>query len=326
MLHFKKYFFILLLTELLLSYSPALAINTSDNYDYSTSGVSTQITKYLCTPTPVQTNQTNVTNGALVSGLPGPNGSPSTFQSQAAFNNTNSGDLYKCINQLYKFAIVVAAVIGVFFLVIAGYVYMSAEGNSESVEKAKSIVTSTIASIVILLAGYILLKGLNPDLVQFHSIQPPSVVLNNASTPVDSNGGGPGIPTGGTAGGMTEQDARNLLALNGISVNAQPPQTTLVGIKQSTLSSVVDLKNACGNCQTTVTGGTEPGHSEKGTCTHSNGYKIDIGVTSQLDSFITKNYKFIGARSGDNANQYQNGSVVYARETSPAHWDISVCQ
>jgi hypothetical protein len=50
---------------------------------------------------------------------------------------------------------------------------MGAEGNQESVEKAKSILTSTLTSIVILFAGYILLKAINPDLIEFQSIKPP---------------------------------------------------------------------------------------------------------------------------------------------------------
>ena len=57
-------------------------------------------------------------------------------------------------------------------LVIAGYIYMAADGNEEAVTKAKDIITTTIASLVILAAGYILLKFLNPDLVKFQPIQP----------------------------------------------------------------------------------------------------------------------------------------------------------
>ena len=70
---------------------------------------------------------------------------------------------------------------------------MSAEGSSESVDKAKNILTSTIASLVILFAGYLLLNALNPDIIQFQTIQPPSVVLpvtNPPTSPVTAPGTG----------------------------------------------------------------------------------------------------------------------------------------
>lgn len=136
----KKIFLALLLAEIFFSYAPAFAQTTATPYDYSKAGVSTQIEQFLCSPG---------TGGGTV--------------------------LYQCINQLYKFAIVLASVIGVFYLVIAGYIYMGSDGNTESVDKAKSMIESTIASLVILLAGYVLLNAINPDLIQFHSVQPPSV-------------------------------------------------------------------------------------------------------------------------------------------------------
>jgi hypothetical protein len=144
------------------------------------SGVSSQIDTYLCSPT----------------------------------SNT-AGNLTTCINRLYKFAIIVASVMGVFFIVIAGYVYMSAEGNSESVEKAKSILTSTIASLVILFAGYILLKAINPDLIQFPTIQPPSVTLQVPTVPA-----APTAPTApnGSVGAVAPNIAQQLLNLNGKSI------------------------------------------------------------------------------------------------------------
>ena len=35
--------------------------------------------------------------------------------------------------------------------------------------------------MVILMAGYLLLKAINPDLIQFKSIQPPSVQMNTTA-------------------------------------------------------------------------------------------------------------------------------------------------
>ncbi len=171
---FKKYLYILLLAELILSYIPA-QVFAAEQYDYSKSGVSKQIEAYLCAPSEVDKKSTELKTGTgwrLVE---------DGYQQYAAANNNNSGDLFKCINQLYKFAIILSAVIGVFFIVIAGYIYMSADGNQESVDKAKNILVTTITSMVVLMAGYLLLKAINPDLIQFKSIQPPSVQINTTA-------------------------------------------------------------------------------------------------------------------------------------------------
>ena len=140
-LKIKKYFFIFLLSELLLSYAPAYA-QPADVYDYSQkAGVSAQIEKYLCAPSRVAQSQTKVlTTGGTYTDR-------TAQQQYAAANNSNSGDLYNCINRLYTFAIILASVIGVFFIVIAGYVYIGSDGNSESVEKAKSILAGGINSV-----------------------------------------------------------------------------------------------------------------------------------------------------------------------------------
>ena len=136
----------LLLVEMFFTYAPAHAQTTQ----YA--GVQQQLTDYLCTPNDASTNATAA-----------------------------QGDLYNCINRLYRFALVVASVFSVFMIVIAGYIYMAAEGNQESVDKAKSILVSSITSIVILVGGYVLLKFLNPDLIKFQPIQPPSVVGQSRS-------------------------------------------------------------------------------------------------------------------------------------------------
>ena len=87
-------------------------------------------------------------------------------------SNGEGQTLFECIDRIYKFTIAFASAVGVLFITVAGWVYMSAEGNQESVDKAKNILTTTIISLIILLGGYVLLKGINPDLVQLRQIQP----------------------------------------------------------------------------------------------------------------------------------------------------------
>ncbi len=197
----KKCFFTLLLLELFFAYVPAFAQTTPPPYDYgANAGVSKQIEAYLCNPTA-----------------------------------SGSGILYQCINQLYKFAIILACVLGVLFIVVAGYVYMSAEGNSESIDKAKSILESTITALVILFAGYLLLSTINPDLVQFHgnTLQPVNI------TGPSGTGGGGGQCQAPTVGPATA----SALAQTCFGINAN--NAAMIAGKEtggnSTIGSTVDI-------------------------------------------------------------------------------------
>ena len=195
----KKLFFTFLLVEIFLSFTPIVHAQVQPR-DYSTAGVSDQIKLYLCAPT----DDNKGTYGKF---------SDDSFlgPGQQGSQNKAGGDLYLCINKIYRFAIVAGGVIGVFFIVIGGYLYMSAEGNSESLEKAKSMLVSTITALVILFIGYILLKALNPDLIQFRSIQPPSVVMQKAPVP-EGTGGGPKniIGSGGACTGCVDISTKGI--------------------------------------------------------------------------------------------------------------------
>lgn len=257
---FKKYFFILLLLELFFSYSPAYA--QSQGYNYANAGVSTQIETYLCSPAPAGTTQTSLTNG-VGTGL-------NTYSAQAAAGNSNSGALFKCINQIYKLAIAIAITVGVFFIVIAGYLYMSDAGNGESVTKAKSIIESTIASLVILFAGYLLLQTINPDLVNFQSIQPPSVVLpppaTNSTTPQTTLGNG--NPASGCTG-CVDLSTVNVPTKNSSSIQA----SQALAMKLQALAGQSNLSGI----NWYVTAAYDPTGGHLDAC-HSNGTCADIGM------------------------------------------------
>jgi hypothetical protein len=157
----KLILFSLVLTNLLLSGTVVFA---QDKSDKTYVGAESDIKKFLCSPTEPSAEQQKI----IALNADG-----------AASRNTAQYDLYNCINRLYRFAIVLASSVGVLFIVIAGYLYMSADGNKEAIDKAKGILASTIASLVILFIGYILLRAINPDLIKFQQIQPNSVVVKD---------------------------------------------------------------------------------------------------------------------------------------------------
>ena len=137
-------------------------------------------------------------------------------QQQAAANNANGGDLYRCINQIYKFCIVVASVVGVLFYSHCRiYLYVS-QWRHRICSKAKNIIETTITAIVILLAGYVLLKAINPDLIQFQPIQPPSVTVINPVTPPTTS---PTGTTQGTTSSSVATAAQTLIGMNGNKIS-----------------------------------------------------------------------------------------------------------
>lgn len=118
--------------------------------------------------------------------------------------------LYTCITKLYRFGIAFGAIALVFFVVYAGYVYIT--GGEASKQKGKSILVGSLTGMAIILSSYVLLRFINPDLVKIKPIQPPIFSAANLPT-CESVGFGrncvlptgqvhyPGGSTGGSYGG-----------------------------------------------------------------------------------------------------------------------------
>jgi hypothetical protein len=88
---------------------------------------------------------------------------------------TGEGDVANCINRIYTFSIIAASLAAVFLIVIAGYLYMFSGGNESQIGTAKSLITSSIVGLVILLGGLLILKQINPELLTLKSLQPEGI-------------------------------------------------------------------------------------------------------------------------------------------------------
>ncbi|MDT0321271.1 hypothetical protein [Streptomyces millisiae] len=105
----------------------------------------------------------------------------------------------------------------------------------------------------------------------------------------------------------------------GCSDRNNPTCTSFEQLNLATAQGAQTLRRASG-CALNITGGTETGHAG-GTYSHWNGYKLDYGLNTCVNGYITNNFAFIGYRS-DGAAQYQSGSGnIYAREGN--HWDVT---
>ncbi len=129
-------------------------------------GVESSIKRFLCTP-----------------GISNPSGTQPTLTEQQAASgltsvtnsadNPDSGDLVVCVNKLYRFGAAIGSFAAVFFIVLAGYIYMIGGENGKT--KAKGYITSVIAGLIVIFTSYILLRQINPALTEFRTIQPPQL-------------------------------------------------------------------------------------------------------------------------------------------------------
>ncbi|MCK9351307.1 MAG: hypothetical protein WCT49_00145 [Candidatus Paceibacterota bacterium] len=244
-----------------------------------------------------------------------------------------------------------AIIAAVIMIIVGALGYVTAAVPSAKAEGKKKM-GEAIFGLLILLISTVIIVTINPDLMRtglnLVKLAPTSVtqqqqqtatqycrtgVLNNAcySTLAECEGPQrsytcttnppPQTQTGTQQSTGNEQANRSLLTDTGhITVNAQPPQTILAGVNESTLHEVLNLQQQSG-ADIVVTAGSEPGHAD-GTYSHANGYKVDLRTTSSVSNYIMDNYTNIGRRS-DGALQYQSPSgAIYAMESD--HWDVLV--
>lgn len=74
-----------------------------------------------------------------------------------------------CVQQIYLLALGLGSIVAVLMIVLAGYRYMTAQGNAQQVESAKEAFTSAFIGLIIIFVAYILLYLINPDLVTFRN-------------------------------------------------------------------------------------------------------------------------------------------------------------
>src|SRR5450631_1374536 len=94
--------------------------STVANIPQYNGGADTSVTQYLCTPS-----------------------SP-----------PDGHDLERCINRAYRFGISFGAIALVFFIVLAGYMYLS--GGESGKEKGKMILKNALAGVALLLSSYLI--------------------------------------------------------------------------------------------------------------------------------------------------------------------------
>jgi|SRR3989344_791291 len=84
---------------------------------------------------------------------------------------TSNGDLSNFINGLFKFAIAIGAIVGVLRIAYAGYLYMGAADMWSTKSEAKKILGEVTLGLLILLAIWLILNQINPDILQLNAFK-----------------------------------------------------------------------------------------------------------------------------------------------------------
>ncbi|MBI3952404.1 MAG: hypothetical protein HY336_00420 [Candidatus Doudnabacteria bacterium] len=100
-------------------------------------------------------------------------------------NTADSGivALPKCINQIYTWSLGAAALLALLMIILGGYSIMTAQGNGEQATKGKEYIYSAVIGLLLLFTAYLLLRTINPDLVNF---QISGQCLDGAGNPVNA--------------------------------------------------------------------------------------------------------------------------------------------
>ncbi len=236
-------------------------------------------------------------------------------------------DFVVMAQNIMKWFVAISASIVALVFALGGMKMVMSAGNTGAVSEAKEMMTNSVIGFLILLGAWLIVNTVLMTVMSdgkgievWGEIQ----CVPNPTMTATNTGGGSVTNTGGgsvTGGQLTDTAARDLLAASGITVNKTAAQgTSLEGMNAATVQDIIDLKNDC-NCSIIVTGGTEGVHAA-GTESHANGYKYDIGLNPQVNSYITSTYTNIGVRS-DGATMYKApDGTIYAKEGN--HWDVKV--
>lgn len=185
---------------------------------------------------------------------------------------------------MFKLFIWLTAFFATIMVIYGGFQYLSTDSFSGKSE-GKATITRAIEGLLLAIVSWLILYTVNPKLVEFNL----DLGYTAPAQPGGVGGQVAGTVTGATGNTVDASVARAVLASEGITPNRTCVTqagcaTSLIGIRDTTVGGVIELKAACGAaCSNLVmTGATEAGfHSEGGTYTHVNGYKMDISNTAQ---------------------------------------------
>jgi hypothetical protein len=71
------------------------------------------------------------------------------------------------IRSIYKYMLAVVGLLAAVVLMISGVIWLTAGGNTERISQAKNYMTGSLTGLVLMLTSYIILRTVNPNMVEF---------------------------------------------------------------------------------------------------------------------------------------------------------------
>ncbi len=77
----------------------------------------------------------------------------------------NNGTIGECVSGLYNWSLAIVGVVAFVQIIYAGFLYLTAAGNTSKTGDAMSKISNAVLGIVLLFSSYLILNTINPDLV-----------------------------------------------------------------------------------------------------------------------------------------------------------------
>ncbi len=258
-----------------------------------------------------------------------------TDEQVAAGNVECKTDIKKYVEGMFQLLLGLASVFTVGSIVYGGFEYITTDnfmGKSDGIKR----IQNSLWGLVLVICSWIVLYTINPRLIQDLDLNIEPAVLekrfNSGSLTPPST---PGRPMTEDELVASEEVKLELESAN-ITVYKGPcaqGQTTLCvnlnGLNQNLIDGAKSLKSSC-NCNITITGGTEAGHSTGSS--HNTGNALDMSFESNLDKYISDNKTgapervvvrnvYIGDRYMVNVN---GKTMTFLKELNPPHWHVEM--
>ncbi|GMU74076.1 MAG: hypothetical protein AMXMBFR44_2750 [Candidatus Campbellbacteria bacterium] len=205
------------------------------------------------------------------------------------------GGLERYLSAFFQLGLAIAVLLSVVIFTYNGVLYMTSDVIGKKGE-AKSGMQSAILGLVLAFSAWLILRTINPSLVDFKLFDTLAEIREEVSTPP------PAPPTATTTGSEAEMAAREAFKAVGVGINNSPCPpgsngqgcTNVVGldlIRPLFARIAADLGGCSAEdwdakrCVVTITGGTEPGHK-----THEVGRPIaDLRFSQKTSEWVARN-------------------------------------
>lgn len=248
--------------------------------------------------------------------------------------------LAKYIVAVYRYGVSIAFIVSIVMIMIAGFRWMTAGGNTSIIGQAKNMIASTIIGMILLLGSYILLNTVNPDLLkagvlQVKYIEPDLLEIASAENEGDESaleGGscaneaelvqltdGPGLAIRAKDPRLVKEANEALIKAGQIAKDKGYTITVLSAYRTLSKQQAVwndALNRHQGNVATTKSAVCQPSCG----CPHTTGQTIDVYIANltanklNYDEYKSRNFQLNQGEQVLSDIMKQAGFIRYCKE------------